>query len=163
VLQVREFEKSDLNSFISLLLTQTAEKPDRHDKNGLRLGLQQRLQNLLKIKETHHRPVILVAVTSEKLIVGYLIIQWLYELWADSPEALISSLYVSKEWRNYGVGTRLLQGATTAARELSCARIWLENNRSNSIYLKQFYTKRGWKERKDLAVFEFELKSNKKG
>jgi len=158
--QVRKIEKSDFNSFISLLLIQKAEKSDQNDKNGWEPALRQRLQNLLEVQETYRRPAILVAVTPEKSIVGYLIIHWLYELGADSPEALISSLYVREEWRKHGLGTHLLHSATTIAKELSCARIWLENNRSNLTYKEQFYAKRGWKERKDLAVFEFELKKS---
>jgi GNAT superfamily N-acetyltransferase len=149
---VKELRDSDISSLASLLLEQMSG-----DEGNFRFRLEQRLQGILKMKESHRRPTILAAFTGDEFIVGCLLVHWLYELWADHPEALISSLYVGQAWRNQGVGTCLLQAGVSIATRFSCSRLWLESNRLNPAYLKQFYAKRGWKERDDLSVFEFEL------
>ncbi len=149
--QVQEIQKADFSRFVSFILEQRKE----HDEAVLRRKVHQTLQKLWQLKKIYRRPIIFIAKLADGTIIGYLILHWLWEFWSNSPEALVSSLYVIPARRNQGVATSLLEKATIKIKQFSCARLWLENNRKNPIYDKQFYAKRHWKERKDLAVFEF--------
>jgi GNAT superfamily N-acetyltransferase len=144
---LKEIEKEDCEKFIELLIEQLKKEENNSKiKNQLRA----RILKCISSKEL----TILVAIEQDQ-VKGYLIIHWLRELWAETPEALISSFYVVSHARNTGIGTALLETAVQWAKNHQCSRLWLENNRHNPIYSKQFYKKRGWNERSDLAIFEF--------
>jgi ribosomal protein S18 acetylase RimI-like enzyme len=143
---IREFKEPDSQGLILLLREQFKETPPSR--------LEKRASSCLKAMEAK-ASTLLLAFSSNNLIVGYILIQWMHELWADSPEAFISSLFVHEEWRLKGVGNNLLEAAIQEAQKRDCARIFLENNRNNSIYHKNFYAKRGWEEKEGISVFEY--------
>ncbi len=141
---VREAEERDCKKLTELLI----EQFEQEQKN--RKQIEARVLKCINSKEL----TIFIAIGQDQ-IKGYLTIHWMQELWSDTPEALVSSLYVISQARNRGIGRALLEAAVQKARNQDCSRLWLENNRNNPIYIKQFYKKRGWKERLDLAIFEF--------
>lgn len=143
---IREIDQSDYIAFQILLIEQFATDNEQE--------IEQKLEDRIR-KCIENKNVTVLVALDEDCIKGYVIIHWLQELWADAPEALLSSLYVGLSSRNRGIGASLLKAAINKAQELSCSRLWLENNRANPIYDKQFYKKRGWKERSDMAIFEF--------
>jgi ribosomal protein S18 acetylase RimI-like enzyme len=99
--------------------------------------------------------LILIIASEQKIVVGYLVIHLLQELWAEQPEALISSLYVSASKRNQGIASLLLEYACNVSKENNYARTWLETNRKNQPYKELFYQNRGLNEREDIAIFEY--------
>jgi len=147
---LREIEERDSEKFIKLLIEQFEQ--EGNNREILQRQLEARILKCINSKEL----TILIALGQDH-IKGYLIIHWIQELWADNPEALISSLYIALHSRNIGIGKALLEEAIQKARNNNCSRLWLENNRNNPIYSKQFYKKRGWNERLDLAIFEFPI------
>lgn len=155
---IRRLRRTDKHAFVSLLLTQFCkmEALNKEDYAFLRKKMAKRflrcIQGILKKNLT-----IYIALDSEKTMIGYVVIQWLRELWADTPEGFISSLYVHQDWRRQGIGKQLLHAAIQIAKKRSSARLWLENNRSNPIYEAEFYKKESWKENELIAVFEYSL------
>ncbi|MGZ6298521.1 MAG: GNAT family N-acetyltransferase [Parachlamydiaceae bacterium] len=147
MLTLKKIEEGDCEKFIELLIEQL-----KKEGNTIKIKNQLRARILKCI--TSKESTILVAIEQDQ-VKGYLIIHWLHELREDAPEALISGFYVASHARNTGIGTALLETAVQWAKNHHCSRLWLENNRHNPIYSKQFYKKRGWNERLDLAIFEF--------
>ena len=145
VFVIREFKEPDSQGLIFLLKEQF--KATRSSR------LEKRVISCLNAMEG--KASTLLIAHSPNGIIGYILIQWIHELWADSPEAFISSLFVQEEWRLKGVGNSLLEAAIQEAQKRSCARIFLENNCNNLMYHKNFYAKRGWKEKEDISVFEY--------
>jgi GNAT superfamily N-acetyltransferase len=143
---IREFKETDNQGLIFLLEEQFKETPSNR--------LEKRVISCLNAMGAK-TSTLLVAHSSNNGIIGYILIQWIHELWADFPEAFISSLFVQEEWRLKGLGNSLLEAAIQEAQKRSCARIFLENNRNNPMYHKNFYAKRGWKEKEDISVFEY--------
>ena len=144
---VKKFQKLDSQGLILLLKEQFKETRASH--------LEKRVIACIKAVEEAKASTLLIAVSSDGFIIGYILIQWLHELCADSPEAFISSLFVHEEWRLKGVGSSLLKAAAQEAQKRNCARLFLENNRNNPIYHENFYSKRGWKEKENISVFEY--------
>ncbi len=143
---IREFKEPDSQGLIFLLREQFKETPASR--------LEKRVISCLNALEAK-ASTLLIAHSSNHAIIGYILIQWIHELWADSSEAFISSLFVQEEWRLKGVGNNLLEAAIQEAQKRSCARIFLENNCNSLMYRKNFYAKRGWKEKEDISVFEY--------
>lgn len=147
---IREFQESDKEGLMSLLNEQLQVVKEPLEDNRIAKRI-----NLLKVPE---QSTLLIAIDSNAGVIGYILIQWLFELWTDFPEAFISSFYVKHDFRKLGIGTRLLKSAIQETTKRRCQRVFLENNRNNAIYHSQFYSKRGWKEREDIAIFEFNEK-----
>lgn len=56
----------------------------------------------------------------------------------------LSALYVIKEYRNIGIGDRLLHDASVYASRLNFKRLYLFLDHKNLDCLRKYYTKRGW-------------------
>ncbi len=114
-----------------------------------------RVLSTLEVMEKSDQLTLFVAMDNNDQVIGYICIQWLQELWSDFPEAFISNFYVKSSSRRKGIGSDLLNTAIREAKQRKCPRIFLENNRENTIYATRFYSKRGWIERKDISIFEY--------
>lgn len=147
---IKEFQETDKKGLIILVKEQLNIKKSSENSN-----IEKRVENLLRISQ---QSSLLVAIDSNAGVIGYVLIQWLCELWTDFPEAFISNFYVKQDFRQLGAGTSLLKVAIQEATKRQCQRVFLENNRNNPVYQSQFYLKRGWKEREDIAIFEFSEK-----
>lgn len=145
---IREIEEGDYKKFIKLLV----EQFEREEKN--KKILKKRLEARVLKCILSEKVTILIAIDQDQ-VKGYVMIHWIQELHSDTPEALVSNLYVALHSRNNGIGRALLEAVVQKARIQDCSRLWLESSRNKPIYSKQFYKKRGWTERLDLAVFEF--------
>lgn len=144
--EIKEFQELETESLISLLKEQFKLEDLKTHCN-----IEPRIEKILQ-KKTEQ--LTLFVAKESNIVVGYIVIQWLCELWTDFPEAFISSFYVKQDRRKHGIGTALFEAAIQETKKRKCQRLFLENNRNNPIYQQQYYLKRGSIERKDIAIFE---------
>jgi GNAT superfamily N-acetyltransferase len=76
----------------------------------------------------------------------------------QGPEGYVSELFVAESVRGHGVGRALLRNIETEARARGCVRLSLINLRNRESYLRQFYVKAGWEERREAANFVYRIK-----
>lgn len=152
---IKEFQEPESKALISLLNEQFKENGKVQENEG---KLEKRVFSCLQAMEKSKEVTLLLAIEPNSTVIGYILIQWLKELWTDFPEAFISSFYVRQSWRLKGVGTHLLEAAIQEVKKRHCLRLFLENKQDNPIYQKKYYPKRGWKERTDVSIFEFPIK-----
>ena len=88
---------------------------------------------------------------------GYSAVHWLPFLFLTGPEGLVSELFITAAARSKGVGTKLLETVISAAKARGCVRLSLVTSRHRQSYLRNFYKKHGWEERKQVANFVFDL------
>ncbi|HSE88021.1 MAG TPA: GNAT family N-acetyltransferase [Candidatus Binatia bacterium] len=100
---------------------------------------------------------IFVAEARDGAIVGYGSVHWLPYLFLQGPEGLVSELFVRESARGQGVGRELLRNIETTARARGCARLSLINLRNRESYMRQFYVKAGWEERREAANFIYPI------
>lgn len=91
------------------------------------------------------RTLLLVADTTERGIVGYLLGNCHLTLFANGPVAWVEELMVDENNRRSGVGRRLMEHAEEWARSLGAAYIALASRRAAPFYLALGY--------EDSAVF----------
>ena len=101
---------------------------------------------------------IFVAEPRDGEIVGYGSVHWLPYLFLQGPEGYVSELFVAESVRGHGVGRALLRNIETEARARGCVRLSLINLRNRESYLRQFYVKAGWEERREAANFVYRIK-----
>ncbi|MBS4169174.1 GNAT family N-acetyltransferase [Parachlamydia sp. AcF125] len=154
---IKELQQSESKALISLLNEHFKENGGKEENEK---KLKKRALSCLQAMENTKELTLLVAIEPNATAVGYILIHWLKALWTDYPEAFITSFFVRYNWRLKGVGSCLLEAAIQEAKKRACVRLFLENNRDNPIYQKNYYAKRGWKERIDISIFEFPLEKN---
>jgi GNAT superfamily N-acetyltransferase len=91
-------------------------------------------------------------------IVGYVSAHWLPYLFLNGPEGYLSELFIREEYRDEGIGTRLLETVKEEAKKRGCSRLLLLNSRKRESYQRSFYKKHGWTEREEAANFVYNLK-----
>ena len=89
---------------------------------------------------------ILVAVTENK-ISGYLAYSLKPQLRLTGFSMEIDELSVSSSFRNYGIGSKLIEKVKNIAKENSIKRIILATNRDRESYMRGFYQKNGFIEK----------------
>ncbi len=91
-------------------------------------------------------------------ILGYCAAHWVPLLFLPGGEAYVTELYVRERDSGQGIGSRLLDEVVALATSHGCSRISLLNGRFGQSYRRQFYAKRGWVERSEMANFILPLK-----
>jgi GNAT superfamily N-acetyltransferase len=91
-------------------------------------------------------------------VIGYVAVHWMPYFLLPGPEGYISELFLREESRGQGIGSQLLEGVKEEARARGCYRLNLENRRDRESYQREFYRKRGWEERTQMAGFVYWLK-----
>ena len=102
---------------------------------------------------------LLVAESSARGVVGYLFVHWLPNL-IFGGEGYVSELFVLPDARGQGIGTALLDEARRRGIARGCQRLTLFNRRERESYQRGFYTKHGWVERDDAALFMYYLEDD---
>jgi GNAT superfamily N-acetyltransferase len=95
---------------------------------------------------------LLVVEHAEELI-GWAQAHWLHDLFLPGPEGYLTELFLVDAHRGVGIGTELLDRVVAEARERGAYRLTLLNGTERASYARQFYRKRGWQERADVAGF----------
>lgn len=101
--------------------------------------------------------LMLVAVGGGGKIVGYAAVHWLPYMMFGGVEGYLSELYVLEDFRDGGVGGRLLDEVVSEAKGRGCFRLMLVNRRDRESYKRGFYRKHGWEEREEAVNFIYEL------
>lgn len=99
---------------------------------------------------------LLVAEDAAGAVVGYLFVHWLPNL-IFGDEGYISELFVLPGVRGQGIGSALLDAVKRLGVARGCVRLTLFNHRERESYQRGFYTKYGWVERDDTALFMYYL------
>jgi GNAT superfamily N-acetyltransferase len=86
-------------------------------------------------------------------LAGYGAVHWQPTLFLPGPEAYVSELFVDPDDRGQGVGHALLDVIAAEAHGRGCSRLVLFNGRDRESYRRGFYTKAGWEEHPELALF----------
>ena len=99
---------------------------------------------------------LLVAETTDGMVVGYLFVHWLPNL-IFGGEGYVSELFILPAVRGQGIGGALLEEAKRRAMARGYQRLTLFNRRERESYQRGFYPKHGWIERDDTALFMYYL------
>ena len=118
----------------------------------------ERIAMHIKMCNADKSHTIYVAENEIGQIVGYVSVHWLPYLFLNGPEGYLSELFIREEYRDEGIGTRLLETVKTEARKRGCSRLLLLNSRTRESYERSFYKKQGWTEREEAANFVYNLK-----
>ena len=100
------------------------------------------------------KDILLVNINSENdTINGFINLHVLDFPLIQGKELYISDLVVKREERGKGKGTALVQYAEKIAEEHDCVRIMLNNFKDSEAYEREFYKKKGFIERKNIANY----------
>jgi GNAT superfamily N-acetyltransferase len=105
---------------------------------------------------------IFVAESSEGEIAGYGAVHWIPFLFLPGGMAYLTELFIRPEKSGRGIGSSLLDRIVLEATERGCSRLSLVNGRGEDSYRRQFYSERGWVERKEMANFVLHLDKSSK-
>jgi GNAT superfamily N-acetyltransferase len=131
--------------WFELLRSQTLQATTEHVNSQLERCL---------VDDSHS---IFVAESAQGEVIGYISAHWLPYLFLPGPEGFISELFVRPVARGQGVGRQLLERIEVEARTRGCSRLSLINFRNRESYERGFYSKMGWKERRDAANFTYQI------
>lgn len=132
---------------------------DLDSTNGIPIGA-----TTEKIRENLHQvagspaSVVLVAESEAGELLGYCAAHWVPLLFLPGGEAYVTELFVRERESGKGIGSQLLDEVVALATRQGCSRISLLNGRLGQSYRRQFYAKRGWVERSEMANFILPLK-----
>jgi GNAT superfamily N-acetyltransferase len=99
---------------------------------------------------------LLVAEDATGEVVGYIFVHWLPNL-IFGDEGYVSELFVRPDVRSQGIGSALLDAVKRLGVARGAIRLTLFNRRERESYQRGFYTKHGWVERDDAALFMYYL------
>jgi ribosomal protein S18 acetylase RimI-like enzyme len=95
----------------------------------------------------HHPEIaILVAVTANEKVIGFLCLSHRPQLRLGGRIASIDELVVAEAYRGCGIGSALMASARRIARELGVRRLELQTHRARESYRRAFYAKNGFDE-----------------
>ncbi|QBD81684.1 GNAT family N-acetyltransferase [Ktedonosporobacter rubrisoli] len=101
---------------------------------------------------------ILVAEHPEYGVIGYTSVHWIHNLMLGH-EGYLSELFLHPSATGQGIGGELLKQIRAYAAERGCTRLSLINRRIRESYRRGFYTKQGWQENPEAALFTLSLSS----
>ena len=98
--------------------------------------------------------ILIVCINSETdLVMGFINVHILDFPLLQGKELYISDLVVKGEQRGRGIGTALIHYAEKIAIENNCVRMMLNNYKDSKAYEKEFYKKKEFIERENIANF----------
>lgn len=108
-------------------------------------------QALSQRRDDIHR--VLTAQQQDGVVIGYIAYHLLPYLFLAGDEAYVSELFVRDTERGRGVGAALMDAAQREAKARGAVRMMLVTGRNRESYRREFYKKRGWREREQIANF----------
>ncbi len=109
-----------------------------------------------QIKNNDSHSIFVVENDKQELL-GYFAVHLISMFILEGPEYYISEIFLYPQSRNQGIGTAVLQFVTEQAKARGCARVSLLNNKDRESYQRQFFAKKGFTERINMANFILEL------
>ena len=131
-----------------------------HLETGDPIETQCRVQRHIQLCISDNSHSIFVAENAFSSLVGYASVHWLPYLFLTGPEGYISELFVDTDSRGMGIGRKLLEAIRNEAKLRDCSRLMLVTSRTRESYMREFYLKEGWSERKEVANFVFNELNN---
>jgi GNAT superfamily N-acetyltransferase len=98
---------------------------------------------------------IYVAEDGPDSLLGFISVHWEPYLIHTGLDGYISELFIEDKSRSQGIGAKLLEIVIEEGRERGCVRLMLLNPKTRESYARGFYTKHGWQEWDDAAIFVF--------
>ena len=95
----------------------------------------------------------LLVVEYAEGLIGWAQVHWLHNLFLPGPEGYLTELFLVDAHRGVGIGSELLDRVVAEARERGAYRLTLLNGTERASSARQYYRKRGWQERDDVAGF----------
>jgi GNAT superfamily N-acetyltransferase len=114
---------------------------------------QARIANELKLCQADDSHAVFVARAAGEAVLGYASVHWVPYLLHSGPDGYISELFIRDSARGQGLGSRLLETVEAEALRRGCTRLMLLNMRQRESYQRAFYSKQGWEERPQAAIF----------
>src|SRR5689334_3874497 len=116
--EIRLAHVDDLESVVDLLLIQLHE-------HGIPILSEQLRQGVVAWFERPERGLILVSVVAARII-GIACVDFMWPLEHGGMGGWLEELYVRPEFRNQGIGSRLLAATFTECKRLGCLALDLE-------------------------------------
>lgn len=147
---IRPYATTDSEAIVNLIAEYRTEDPVRSVERS-------EIAAVLQVLSSSAQDCIFVADIGGE-VVGYVAIHWVPFPMIQGSEAYISDLLVARSARGDGVGRRLLETAQAKARERGCSRLMLNNRRTAPSFVRSFFPKHGFRERKEYANFVKQLR-----
>ncbi len=141
---IRSAKTEDIDKIITLLIELGRPKPDMDDKKRFPELIQSYLDD-------SDKEILIVRNSSD--VIGMISIIYLTRLNQKQQEMYIPELIIQKEFRNTGIGKKLINAVIELAKKKNCHRIRLEsgNQRTES---HMFYEKNDFEQ----SALSFDLK-----
>ena len=141
---IRSAKTEDIEKIITLLIELGRPRPNKNDKKVFSELIQSYLDDFDK-------EILIVKNSSD--VIGMISIMYLTRLNQKQQEMYIPELIIQKEFRNTGIGKKLINAAIELAKKKNCHRIRLEsgNQRTES---HMFYEKNNFEQ----SALSFDLK-----
>ncbi len=156
-MKIRKATTADAESIASIIesVSELQTVADR----GHQINVEVIYSNLERCQDAE-RSTAYVGESVEGEVLGYCTVHWAPFLFLNGGEAYITELFVRPDARSTGLGTALLEKIEHEARLRGCSRLSLNNGKASESYEREFYHKRGWTERDQMANFVFDLNQN---
>ena len=141
---IRSAKTEDIEKIITLLIELGRPRPNKNDKKVFSELIQSYLDDF-------NKEILIVKNSSD--VIGMISIMYLTRLNQKQQEMYIPELIIQKEFRNTGIGKKLINAAIELAKKKNCHRIRLEsgNQRTES---HMFYEKNNFEQ----SALSFDLK-----
>jgi len=111
------------------------------------------IANEMKLCQADESHGVFVARATDGIVLGYVAVHRVPYLIHSGPDGYISELFIRESARGEGIGARLLETVQAEAKRRGCTRLMLLNMRQRESYQRGFYSKHGWEERPQAAIF----------
>jgi ribosomal protein S18 acetylase RimI-like enzyme len=101
------------------------------------------LAGLRPLLEQNNHGVVLVV--EDPTVIAYSVLTWGWGIESGGQEALVDEMFVKREFRNQGIGERLLRKTLDQAKQQGVKVVFLETERENPRS-RELYTRLGFTE-----------------
>jgi len=142
---IRPYVPSDSEQIVGLIVDYRAE-------DHKRIADREAIAATLTLFSSSAQDRILVADLGGK-VVGYVAFHFVPFPMIEGVEVYVSDLLVAGSMRGAGIGSDLLLAVESEARARGCVRLMLNNHKTDTSYVRRFYSKHEFAERGDFANF----------
>lgn len=148
-MKIRDALEIDIPYLIQIVIEYKKSQNILFDPNQIE-KLKTSFENAIR----NDKNIISVHINSENdAIDGFINLHLLDFPLIQGKELYISDLVINRGERGKGKGTALVQYAEKIAEEHDCVRIMLNNFKDSTAYEREFYKKKGFIERKNIANY----------
>jgi len=150
---IREAVKEDIQGILSIIIDYKEEQNNKlNDVETAKVRDQ--IHQVLEEKNSK----IFVSISSDDEVMGYINTHIISFPLIKGSDMYISDLVVAAQARGNNIGSKLLAFIEKYAKDNSCIRLMLNNEKDMESYTRAFYKKMGFTERVNFANFVKEMK-----